>query len=235
MQPIYHVCARYVSYAAIFLLSFAFDGCTDHQTPPPPSTDPPTGDFSDDIKKAITQDNIDKIRELGVNVCEGQTVTNVEGVYFMAPNIKTKTTVPGDNANNFYDYIYRFKNQTTDLKIEVDYKSDGGGDVGLDIKGFISGNGTCFTIFVLGEGQVENNKYRALTVYSGEKTATGIKNLQNAFLMLEDYGDPNDIFIPVNTGRAFKDGNGFSESRNSFRKAAKIDGDVLYVRPYFRN
>lgn len=243
MQSIYRVSARYASFVVIALLSFTFNGCMDHTQPPP--TDPPTGDFSDDIKQNISQDNLNKIRELGVNICEGKNVPNLEGIFYDSPNILQKTTVPNDFSpgTRFVDYRFRFKNQdATKLTAEVDFKgiNYNNGQVVDEANGktaFLSGNGNCFTLFVIVEGTFPQNgtRYRTLDVYSGEKTAQGVSNFQNALLMLNDYGDPNNDLIPVNSGRAFKDNDGFSESQNTFRKAVPSVNEEAHPKAYFKD
>lgn len=243
MQSIYRVFARYASFVALTLLSFTFNGCMDHTQPPP--NDPPQGDFSDDIKQNISQDNLNKIRELGVTICEGKNGPNIEGIFYDSPYVLTKTTVPNDVSigTRFVDGRYRFSNQdNTKLTATVDYKgiNFNNGQVIDESTGktaFLSGTGNCFTLFVIVEGKYtqSSTRYRTLEVYSGEKTAQGINNFQNALLMLDDYGDPNNELIPVNTGRAFKDNDGFSESQNTFRKAAPAAEGTAYPKTYLKN
>ncbi len=86
----------------------------------------------------------------------------------------------------------------------------------------MAGNGNFFSLFVVVENTrtEDNGRSRTLEVYSGEITPKGIRNLESTLLMLDDYGDANGNLIPINTGRAFRDKDGFSEQITNFRLAA---------------
>ncbi|WP_157474598.1 hypothetical protein [Dyadobacter sp. Leaf189] len=188
----------------------------------------PEEPFSEAIRSNVPQQTIDKIREMGVDVNEGTRPPALEGTYWLSPMIMTHTEVPNDYykvGHRFNDYKVRLYNQDSKkLTISLDTKNyTFSGDLRGEAIGqdgaYIAGSGNFFTIFIITETKYTYNstKARMLEVYSGEVTASGIKNLENAIVMLDDYGDVNDDLIPVNTGRAFYDSDGFSESGNTFR------------------
>ena len=191
-------------------------------------------DFSTDILRVVPAQTIAKVRELGVQIYEGRTPPNVEGAYLMAPLYMTKSTVPNETVapDGFNDYKLRVYNQNSkQLTAALDTKSvsKSTGNVSSTATGqgtYLSGRGNFFSLFVILEGKRTNNntRSRTLEVYSGELTATGIRNLESTLFMLEDYGDPNNDLIPVDTGRAFKDNDGSSERITNFRLAAPGSG-----------
>lgn len=197
----------------------------------------PTGyNFSADILRLVPAETIDKIRALGVPIYEGNTPPSIEGAYLVAPLYMTKSSVPNESVKpaGFTDYKIKVYNQnSTQLTAALDTKaiSKGTGAVVSTATGqgtYLSGKGTQFSLFVVLETKRTNNSTRARTLdlYSGEITATGIRSLQSTLFMLEDYGDPNNELIPINTGRAFKDDDGFSERISNFRQAAPAAAPV---------
>lgn len=192
----------------------------------------PVGDdFSTDIQRAVPAETIAKVRELGVTIYDGRTPPNIEGAYLIARNYMTKSSVPNETVqpDGFADLKLRIYSQnSTKLTASLDTKAidPNTGDVLSTATGtgtFLSGSGNFFSLFVVVESQRTNSttRSRTLEVYSGELTATGIRNLQSTLFMLEDYGDPTNELIPINTGRAFKDNDGFSERTANFRIASE--------------
>ena len=191
----------------------------------------PSGyDFSTDILRLVPAETIAKVRDLGIPIYEGRTPPNIEGAYLDSPLYMTKSTVPNEpvKPDGFNDYKLKVYNQnSTQLTASLDSKSinKNTGAVSATSTGqgtYLSGQGNFFSLFVVLETQRVNSttRSRTLELYSGELTATGIRNLQSTLFMLEDYGDINNELIPINTGRAFKDNDGFSERITNFRLAA---------------
>ncbi|WP_288423070.1 hypothetical protein [uncultured Spirosoma sp.] len=200
----------------------------------------PSGyNFSQDILRLVPRETIDKVRELGVPVYEGRTPPNVEGIYSIAPVYMTKSTVPNEpiKPDGFTDERLRIYNQnTTNLTASLDKKSinaNNGATVGTATgQGtYLAGNGSFFSLFVILDNTRTSTgtRSRTLELYSGELTTTGIRGMQSTLLMLDDYGDPKGEYIPVNTGRAFKDNDGFSERISSFRRPAPLDPTNVQV------
>lgn len=191
---------------------------------------PAGSDFSTDIQRLVPLSTIQKVRELGITIYDGRNPPNVEGIYLLARNYMTKSSVPDESSdpNGFADYrirIYRQDQKNLTASLDTKAVNQNTGAVISTATGqgtLLAGSGNYFSLFVVLESKRTNSttRSRTLEVYSGEIAAGGIRNLQSTLFMLDDYGDPNDELIPVNTGRAFKDSNGFSERLGSFRVAA---------------
>lgn len=187
--------------------------------------------FSAEIRNNVPESTIEKIRQMGVTINEGTKPPLFEGTYWLSPLVMTKTEVPEDYhqaGDIFADYKIKLYNQDNQkLTISLDSKgyNSSGGLISTSVGqngAFISGNGHFFTIFVISNGEMTNSgsKFKMLEVYSGEITSTGIKKLQNAIVMIDNYGNVNEDLIPNDTGRAFEDKDGFSETSSAFRSAS---------------
>ena len=216
-------------------LVLAFASCkTDEKDP-----NPDDSGLSEEIKSNIPTETLETLRQMGIKINEGTKPPVFEGIYWLSPLVMTETEVPDDYAeigDIFADYNIKLYNQDN-KKLTISLDSKGYDDYGNVITtsigqdgAFISGKGNFFTVYVITDGKNTQNssRFRMLEVYSGEHTSSGIKNLQNAILMMDNYGNVNDDLIPDNTGRAFKDQDGFSESGSNFRKATlePLDGAV---------
>ncbi len=210
----------------IVVLTLLLTGCTIKREVIVPAG----SDFSTDIQRLVPLSTIQKVRELGVTIYDGRTPPNVEGIYLLARNYMTKSSVPDEASkpDGFADYKLRiYRQNQTNLTASLDTKTinQNNGNVISSATGqgtLLAGNGNFFSLFVVLESKETNGttRSRSLQVFSGEITSSGIRDLQFTLFMLDDYGDINDDLIPVNTGRAFKDNDGFSERVGSFRVAA---------------
>ena len=195
---------------------------------------PAGNDFSTDILRLVPAETIAKVRELGITIYDGRTPPTLDGAYLIARNYMTKSSVPNESTkpDGFTDIKLRIYNQNrTKLTASLDTKAidQNTGNVIATSTGqgtLLSGNGNFFSLFVVVETTrtKNNSRSRTLEVYSGELTASGIRNLESTLFMLDDYGDPNNDLIPVDTGRAFEDSDGFSERITNFRVAAPESG-----------
>jgi len=174
--------------------------------------------FSDDIENFVPDSTIQALRDLGMIINEGKEPSMLEGAFLATPYIMLSTSVPDDSyvsGDRFADYKYYLKNQDNEtLTLEVDTEGISSGNVFTRSEGngaFISGYEEEFTVFVI----LESERYmsggdtsfaRTLEVISGTIAQDGIHNFQAAILMLDDYGDEFDHYIPINTGRLFEDG-----------------------------
>lgn len=207
---------------AIVVASLLFGACQKNEDPEP--------EFSAAIRSNIPQETIAKLRDMGMIVNEGVKPPSLDGEYWSSPNVMTKTSVPDDDfsiGDKFADNKIKLYNQDQNkLTISLDLNEyDNDGNVISRSNGkngaYISGKGDAFSVFVISEGGNTGNssRFKTVAVYSGEKTSSGIRNLQFALLMLDNYGNVNQDLIPENTGRAFKDNDGISEIYGgTFRK-----------------
>ncbi|MFB6318374.1 hypothetical protein [Saccharicrinis sp. FJH54] len=193
--------------------------------------------FSDDIKNFVPDSTIQSLRDMGMSINEGKNPPDIEGYYLVKPMVMKASSVPGETqseASVWYDQRYHVYNQNNDA-LTVDVEIDGldaGGNVRSHSLGkgtFISGNDDYFSTFTIQEGEEYFNTdtayYKWLEVVSGMITEDGIRKYQMALLMLDDYDDPYDIYIPVNTGRVFVDGDSLAERTSAELKLLRIKSD----------
>ena len=189
--------------------------------------------FSNDIENFVPDSTIQALRDLGMIINEGKEPPTLEGTYLATPYIMLSTSVPNDSyesGDQFIDYKYYLKNQDNEkLTLEIDTEGLHLGEVLSRSEGngaFISGYEDDFTAFVILESESylssgDTTYTRMLEVLSGTIIQSGIENFQSAILMLNDYGDEFDHYIPVNTGRVFEDGDsiayrdGFGDMKKS--------------------
>jgi hypothetical protein len=75
----------------------------------------------------------------------------------------------------------------------------------------VVGSGNDFTAYFISEGTTHGIRYKQSTVISGTLTSSGISDFHYSFVMLEKGPDPEEIIVPINTYRIFKDGDGLAE------------------------
>ena len=187
------------------LLFILFIGCSDS------SDDLKEFDGSvESIKNFVTSDSYEAMRDMGFIFNTGENPPNVEGSYLMSKNILKNTTVDNDYfiGKEFTDIVYTFSNQQ---ELALDFRSKQSSQVSEGFGSLISGEGNKFSIYLKSKtkigGSVETTTIDAL---SGEFTNTGIKNLISISIMLDDKGDPDNVYIENNTGRLLEDKDGFS-------------------------
>lgn len=181
--------------------------------------------FSENIQNLVSKEMIDELRSRGLNLNEGTNPPVIEGVYLSSPHELVSPYGEEDAYEagyEFDDLKIRFSNQDQqNLSVKVDLK---GSTNGSGQGAFLAGSGNKFTLFseiVSHSEDGDEDPYTAtqIRIFSGELTDKGIKNLQTALIM-KAKTDPNDVLIPVGSGRIIKDGNGLAEKTNGFRMAA---------------
>jgi hypothetical protein len=185
--------------------------------------------LSQKIRNFVSDQTLNQLKQMGLVVHTGQNPPNLEGIYLSSPRILV-TTVPKDASNpgaQFADQkikIYAQNNQALTASLDFkEFSTQDGRLLGqsLGVGAFLAGTDASFTLFIESKGYLlsNNNKdtsrYTFLDVYSGIKTSNGIKDFNNALLMLDDHGDPYDRLIAINTGRLFKDE--LAENQQNFR------------------
>lgn len=159
------------------------------------------------------------IDQLGIKIHKGDTPPNVEGIYTIDPFRCTMS-----NFNDGYLGVtlgastLTLSNQNT-ANLSVDFKNltiysfDSNNEIWEGKGSFISGEGNKFSIFLHSNGELNKGsytaKYQNLIILSGEldivnNQIKGIKNLQMASIMHDDYGDPYNTLISIGQGRLFE-------------------------------
>ncbi len=184
-------------------------GCGKKET-----VDPAIG-FSATVQKVAPQATIDALRKLGMTINEGTAPPNVTGIFLESPTILLATFTDDTKkvGDEVADYTYKFYEPSADnTTIKVSYKTSVG-DNATGLGSVVAGNGKKFTVFselTTTTGEIYIN------IISGEMTSTGIKDWQDSFVKKTE----------LEKNRIFKDGDGFSESKSSFRKAAS-ENDIV--------
>lgn len=181
-------------------------------------------DLSKDIKNIVPDTTLNKIINLGMFVNKGTKPPKITNIYKAAPFILKATNVPNDwnLGTAFADYKFKLYDQDNDkLSIKLDYI--GGPETGTGIGGFISGDGDNFSVFVKVHAVNSGSPCEMLHIISGTITAEGIKDFYFANFMIEDYGDPKNVWMAEENGRVFYDSDGVSPIIQSLQgKAADI-------------
>jgi len=215
----------FLNIAFVLSLTGIFVSCSE------PEEVNPEISFSQQIKNFVPDSTIQVLRDMGLEVHEGIQPPNIEGVYHASPNLMLSSSVPNEiykEGEQFADYRYQFRDQNMEkLTISLDSKGMfvGTNKVISEKTGqgaFLSGYGQEFSAFIILDGYSlkgsDTTWHQSLEVISGTITTDGIENFQMAVLLLDDYGDPHNFLIPINTGRAFHDGDSLASSKNSFRE-----------------
>ena len=206
----------------------------------PEEVNPEIG-FSQQIKNFVPDSTIQTLRDMGLTIHEGTQPPNIEGIFQASPYVMLESNVPYETyeiGSRFIDYRYQFREQNMqDLSISLDTKgiSHHTGNVISESTGkgaFLAGYDQDFTAFIMLEGYSIHGRdtsfTKSLEVISGEMTSAGIKDFQMALVLLDDFGDPHERLIPVNTGRVFYDEDRLAGSEASFRRKMELKpGKVL--------
>lgn len=165
------------------------------------------------VEEFYTPELVSSLEDLGFNINEGGSPPNIEGTYLSSPLVLEASTVPGDpEGSTFNDFTSTFSNLNVD-ELTVDFLGDQNSSSSVGDGSLVSGSNGQFTVYLKTDTQNQGSVVvSSALVISGTLTNEGIENFQLAALMLDDKGDPDDVYIDNNTGRLFEDGDGLSPS-----------------------
>ena len=164
----------------------------------------------EDIANFVTQDILDVITELGFVIHTGNNPPIISGVFEINPRVLENTNIPNDYAIGYEispTEIY-FENQNNST-LTFDYKeieeniSESLGDLS-----YVSGSGNDFSAFVRSTITAGEQSAISITAISGTVNSSGFTSTQQALFMLDNKGNPQDVFIENGQGRIFKDEDG---------------------------
>lgn len=149
-----------------------------------------------------------------IPIYDGINPPNVEGVYYIDPEILTASSLSNDQIGKKYnsEYLKLSEQDMTKNTVKMIRVQGGGSEWAKGDGAFISGSGNNFTIFFNSKGKSSGVDYVMAYVISGTKTANGIKNYTSGFILKEKGADPDDKMVKVGTFRFFKDQDGMSEN-----------------------
>ena len=183
----------------------------------------PTKGFSQQIQNIVPQSIVDDLKKRGMPINEGTVPPNIEGIFISNPHTLVVPYGTEDTyavGYEFSDLLVKFSNQKTDGSMSIDAKN--AGTLSSGIGGFISGNGTKFSIFAELNYVSGSVTAKQIRVFSGEITSDGIKDFYTTILIKEK-NDPSNTLFPVGKSRIIKDGNGLASKTSTFRLAANDD------------
>jgi hypothetical protein len=180
------------------------------------------------INEIVPPHIYEKLIELGIEINGGNTPPNIEGTYLATP-LEMVKDMAASNQPKQWDMYVTFSNQNNSaLTVSADYTMQCEGPwwttTTMSASGpgsFIVGQGNKFTVFVDGRRTTSDVSYTAKTVeiFSGEispeGSPEGIKNYHWAVIMVDDSGDPQNVWIENEECYMKKDSDGFSERVNS--------------------
>jgi hypothetical protein len=158
------------------------------------------------------------IDQLGIKIHKGTTPPTVEGVYTIDPFYCANSNFADAlEGTSFGTSTLTLSNQNT-ARLSIDFKNflintyDNTNETWEGKGTFISGEGNNFSILFNSDGELDKGtyiaKYKNLIILSGELDTQdgkikGIKNLQMASIMSDDYKDPYNTLISIGKGRLF--------------------------------
>lgn len=168
--------------------------------------------LSREINDLVPQSILDEMEKLGMPINRGANPPIVKGTFFASPYILLKSNRPGDVlGSQFADYTVSFSSQDNEaLTVVVDYEN--GPESGNGLGSFIVGQGRRFSVFVeINAVHSGGTTAKTVQVVSGYLVNEAIEDLYLAAFMIDDNGDPQNIWIENGEGRVLYDSDGFSE------------------------
>lgn len=166
-----------------------------------------------DINDFIPPHILKILDSLGMPINKGGNPAVIEGTYNVTPLILTASNRESDViGHQFDDQLLTFTNQNNEkLTLITKYtqaqqESEGYGS-------FIVGENNNFTVFakIKTRDPFYDDSTLSTQIYSGRLNEGNIENLFLAFVMLDDYGDPNERYIDIGDARVFHDSDSISE------------------------
>jgi len=195
-------------YGALIIISISFIGCDKENTPL--STD--ENGLTKNITDLVPQDIIDQMDSLGMPIYGGANPPILEGTYLGSPFVLVSSNRFGDTPGFlFQNYKVTFsKQKNDDLTIMVDY--DNGVEIGNGIGSFIVGEDDNFSVFVeVNSTHTGGTSARLIHVVTGKLGDNGIEDMYFANFMIDNFGNPQGVWIENGEGRVVFDEDGFSE------------------------
>jgi hypothetical protein len=165
------------------------------------------------IPTVIPDEIRDEIEQY-IPIYDGVDPPNIEGTYYLSPQILFGSSRSNDQIGKEYSSEYqKYSNQDmVNNTIDMVRVQGGGSEWHKGSGAFISGSGNNFTIYFDMSGESNGIKTKRAFIVSGTKTDAGIKNLTTGFIMKEKGPDPDHKLVEVGTYRFFKDKDGMSEA-----------------------
>ncbi|MBQ9215351.1 MAG: hypothetical protein IJ159_01190 [Prevotella sp.] len=166
----------------------------------------------DERISSVIPDDLRETIEQHIPIYDGVTPPNIEGTYFISPQILVASSLEYDQIGNTYATEYdRFYDQDMTKNTISMVRVQGGGIEWAKGDGaFISGYDDKFTVYFDVEGANGTATFKSAQIISGTLTSVGIADVYTGFL-LKEKNDPNNQIVAVGTFRFFSDSDKTSE------------------------
>lgn len=146
-----------------------------------------------------------------MKIYEGNTPPDITSEFIVSEN-KLKYSSDGASSDGWADaYMSFYNKQGNTYEHKTKQESSNGVSEGYSPYVAVIGSGNDFTAYFISTEHYDDGVTWATTsnLISGTMTASGIKNISHAFIMLEK-NDPNRKLMAVNAYRIFYDSNGLA-------------------------
>jgi hypothetical protein len=190
-----------VFFAAIVVTT----SCKKDDDPEPQQVQVEANGLTKDINDLVPVGVLTQMEDMGMPINRGGTPPNISGIYRASKFILKESNIESDFIGiKAPDFRVQFSNfNKFALRINVDYIN--GGEVGSGLGGFIVGSENDFSIFAQVTSKLENTESSFAYVISGTLSNDTILNLHVANFMLDDFGDPENVWIEIGQGRIYHD------------------------------
>lgn len=161
----------------------------------------------DEVKTFLSDENLQKMDEAGMNIYTGDNPPNIEGTYTFK-NIIIKYDPNGYNFP-LVTYNYTFKDQKEDNTVLFSSKSQGGGpkgesDIGEGEGVFISGEGDCFSVYLSNDEKIGECESKSAEIFSACRNERGLVDMDQGTLWtyMSDQCSKED-YVPAGYIRIF--------------------------------
>jgi hypothetical protein len=161
------------------------------------------------IESVIPQEYINIIKDY-IPIHEGTTPPNIEGTYFISPNVLLTDNVGYEPGKKFANEYVMFYDQTYNNTISMQ-STQLLGDLSVGSGLFISGSGENFTVYFNEYSTYDDGSYLTqASIISGSVRNGYLYDYQYAFIVLDDY-DVNGKYMDSGQYRILYDQDGYSE------------------------
>lgn len=164
-----------------------------------------------DINELVPPEILAEMEALGMPVNRGGTPPSLDGIYLGSKFILKNSNIETDFIGFRYpDFKVKFSSfNKFDLSVQLDYTNRF--EEGTGLGAFIVGSGNDFSVFAEVISLKETEEASFAYVISGSIESDTVRNLHVANFMLDNYGNPNGIWIQDGYGRILHDKDGDSE------------------------
>ena len=172
---------------------------------------------SEKLISILSNENRSTLKNLGMDLYDGDTPPNIVGSIYMSPNFLLKSNIPADPTPNtqFVHYTIKLYDQNTS---ENTVKFSGLGSGGSSTEreesqsGVVTGSGNQFTVYGRSTVTIGSNSIVVAYVYSGIIEGDIIKKFKKALVVVDDSKGGTNL-LKHGQSRVFYDGNKTSEFR----------------------